>query len=58
VVESPDGKFLYIADYSGTVSVVPIASKTPLAIESAANDNNAAADWDLPALLQYEPALA
>jgi len=58
VVESPDGELLYIADYSGTVSVVPIASKTPLAIESAAHDNDAAADWDSPELLHYEPALA
>ena len=58
VVESPDGEFLYIADYSGTVSVVPIASKTPLAIESAAHDSDAPADWGLPELLQFEPALA
>jgi len=58
LVESPDGESLYVADYSGTVSVVPIASKTPLAIESAAHDNDAAADWDSPELLQYEPALA
>ncbi len=58
VVESPDGKFLYIADYSGTVRVAPIAatipSSNPLAIESA----DAPADWGLSELLQYEPALA
>ena len=28
VVESPDGKYLYIADYSGTVTVAPIASSS------------------------------
>ena len=58
VVESPDGKFLYVADYSGTVSVLPIASKVPLAIESAAHESDVAADWALSDLLQYEPALA
>ena len=58
LVESPDGELLYIADNSGTVSVVPIASETPLAIESAAHEKIAAADWDLPELVQYEPALA
>ncbi len=62
VVESPDGKFLYIADYSGTVSVAPIASafpsSNPLAIESAAHDSDAPADWGLSELLQYESALA
>ena len=54
VVESPDGKFLYIADYSGTVSVAPIASKAPVAIESA----DAPAAWRLPELELYESALA
>lgn len=58
VVESPDGEFLYIADYSGTVSVAPIASNNPLAIEGAAHESDAPADWGLPELLQFEPALA
>jgi len=62
VVESPDGKSLYIADYSGTVSVAPIASafpsSNPLAIESAAHGSDAPAGWDLPELLAHEPALA
>jgi YVTN family beta-propeller protein len=63
VVESPDGKCLYIADYSGTVTVAPIASTIPStkppAIESAAHQSDASPDWGIPELLlQYEPALA
>jgi len=63
VVESPDGKCLYIADYSGTVTVAPITSTIPStkppAIESAAHRSDASPDWGIPELLlQYEPALA
>jgi YVTN family beta-propeller protein len=63
VVESPDGKCLYIADYSGTVTVAPIASTipsgTPPAIEGAAYQCDASSHWGIPELLlQYEPALA
>jgi YVTN family beta-propeller protein len=64
VVESPDGKCLYIADYSGTVTVAPIASTipsgTPPAIESAAYQSDASSHWGIPELLlqQCEPALA
>ncbi len=57
-VESPDGKRLYVADYSGTVTVAPVASTAPLAIEGAAPRSHASADWVIPELLQYEPALA
>jgi YVTN family beta-propeller protein len=58
VVESPDGKYLYIADYSGAVTVAPIASTTPLAIGSAAHESDTSAEWITPELLQYEAALA
>jgi YVTN family beta-propeller protein len=58
VVESPDGKRLYVADYSGAVIVAPVASSAPLAIEGAAHRSYASADWVMPELLQYEPALA
>jgi YVTN family beta-propeller protein len=58
VVESPDGKRLYVADYSGAVIVAPVASAAPLAIEGAAHRGDSSADWVMPELLQYEPALA
>ncbi|MGO9155241.1 YncE family protein [Mycobacterium sp.] len=58
VVESPDGKRLYVADYSGAVIVTPVASTAPLAIEGAAHRSHASAEWVMPELLQYEPALA
>jgi YVTN family beta-propeller protein len=58
VVESPDGKCLYIADYSGAVTVTPVASAAPLAIEGAAHQGDASAAWVMPELLKYEPALA
>jgi YVTN family beta-propeller protein len=52
LVESPDGTQLYIADYDGVVTVAPIAS-TMTSIESA----DAAAEWSMPELMQYEEAL-
>jgi YVTN family beta-propeller protein len=58
VVESPDGKRLYVADYSGAVTVAPVASTAPLAIGGAAHRSDALAEWVMPELLQYEPALA
>lgn len=63
VVESPDGKCLYIADYSGTVTVAPIGSTIPSgappAIEGAAHQSDASSHWGIPELLlQYEPVLA
>ena len=58
VVESPDGKRLYVADYSGAVIVVPVASSAPLAIEGAEHRSYASAEWVMPELLGYEPALA
>jgi YVTN family beta-propeller protein len=47
VVESPDAKYLYIADYSGKVTVAPIAS-----------ESQASAEWVVPELPPCEPALA
>jgi YVTN family beta-propeller protein len=58
VVESPDAKYLYIADYSGAVTVAPVASIVALGIENAAHETQAPTDWVMPELLQYEPALA
>ena len=57
VLESPDGKRLYVADYSGTVTVVRVAPTAPLAIEGAAHRSYASADWVLPQLQNREPAL-
>jgi YVTN family beta-propeller protein len=58
VVESPDGKRLYVADYSGAVTVAPVASTAPLAIEGAAHRSYASAEWVMSEPLRYEPALA
>jgi YVTN family beta-propeller protein len=58
VVESPDAKYLYIADYSGAVTVAPVASIVTLGIENAAHETQTPADWVMPELAQYEPALA
>jgi YVTN family beta-propeller protein len=59
VVESPDGNRLYIAGYSGAVSVTPIASATPLAIESAAAEAElSTTGWLVPDLVPHEPVLA
>jgi len=38
VVESPDAKYLYIADYSGAVTVAPVASIVALGIENPAHE--------------------
>jgi YVTN family beta-propeller protein len=55
VVESQDGKNLYIADYSGAVIVAPVAS----AVVAIGSDiDSEAAEWAVPELLAYEPALA
>jgi DNA-binding beta-propeller fold protein YncE len=57
VVESPDGRQLYIADYSGAITVTPVASTTPSAIESAAPDGDVPAARLMPEVVQYQPAL-
>ncbi|BBX95321.1 hypothetical protein MLAC_06150 [Mycobacterium lacus] len=46
VVESPDGQYLYVADYSGTVTVAPVASTMAPGIE-----------WTVPELPRREAAL-
>lgn len=58
VVESPDAKYLYIADYSGTVTLAAVASIVALGTETAAPETQIPTDWVTPELLQYEPALA
>ncbi|MEM6105818.1 YncE family protein [Mycobacterium sp. 050272] len=58
-VESPDGKRLYIAGYSGAVSVTPIASATPMALESAAAMGElSTTGWLVPDVIPHEPVLA
>jgi YVTN family beta-propeller protein len=52
LVESPDGKRLYVAGYDGTVTVAPAAS-TAASIEGAGQES----EWAMPELLQYEAAL-
>jgi DNA-binding beta-propeller fold protein YncE len=59
VVESPDGTRLYVGGYCGSVSVTPIASASPLAIDAAAPDSElSTARWLLPDLVAHEPVLA
>jgi hypothetical protein len=61
VVESADARYLYIADYSGTVTVAPVASIVALGVETAevsVPESAPPADWVVPELLQREPALA
>jgi YVTN family beta-propeller protein len=58
VAESVDGKRLYVADYSGAVTVAPVASRAPLAIEGAAHRSDASTEWVMPELLHYEPTPA
>jgi YVTN family beta-propeller protein len=67
VVESADAKYLYIADYSGTVTAAPIASIVALGIETAErsvssvsslHESEAPAEWVVSELPPYEPALA
>jgi YVTN family beta-propeller protein len=58
VVESPDAKYLYIADYSGAVTVAPVASIVALGFENGVLDSETSAEWVVPELPQYERALA
>jgi YVTN family beta-propeller protein len=58
VVESPDGEYLYIADYSGRVTVAPVASIVALGAEGPALESRPSTEWVVPELEQYEPALA
>lgn len=56
VVESRDGKHLYIADYSGAVTVAPIAANVE-AGEPRAIEAKRSVDLFVPDLLQYDAAL-
>ncbi len=64
VVESLDGTYLYIADYSGAVIVAPVASAIGAIgadVESDAKTSvtsETPVEWEMPELLAYEPALA
>ncbi|KZS64307.1 YncE family protein [Mycobacterium ostraviense] len=56
VIESRDGGHLYIADYTGTVTMVPVAATVP-GVDDAV-ECGASTEWIMPELLQYEAALA
>jgi len=58
VAESPDGRYLYIADYTGTVTLTPTDASPASENEQPALESSRSVDWFLPELLQYEPALA
>lgn len=61
VVESADARYLYIADYSGAVTVAPVASIVALGLEiseTSVNEDDGPGEWVVPELPQYEPALA
>jgi DNA-binding beta-propeller fold protein YncE len=56
VIESPDGNRLYIADYSGAVTVLAIALTTASADVRTPDDEPTIPNlWALSALLQLEP---
>lgn len=60
-VESADARYLYIADYSGAVTVVAVASIVALGLEvseASVIESEAPGEWVMPELPQYEPALA
>jgi DNA-binding beta-propeller fold protein YncE len=59
VIESPDGKRLYIADYAGTVTVLAIAvATTPADVPAADDELTTPHPWAVPDLLLLEPTLA
>lgn len=58
VVESPDGKYLYIADYSGTITRTAVASTIVSGTEQLALQRRGSMQWFSPELQQYAPALA
>lgn len=57
LVESPDGHYLYIADFSGVLTAAPIVPTAGSAIEGGAPTVNAYGTW-APELPQWEPVLA
>jgi YVTN family beta-propeller protein len=58
VVEGPDAEYLYIADYSGKVTVAPVASIVALGAEPPALESQPSTEWVMPELEPCEPALA
>jgi YVTN family beta-propeller protein len=58
VVEGPDAEYLYIADYSGKVTVAHVASIVALGAEPPALESLPSTDWVLPELEPCEPVLA
>jgi DNA-binding beta-propeller fold protein YncE len=59
VIESPEGKRLYIADYAGTVNVLAIAvAAAPADVPTADDEPTAPRPWAVPDLLLLEPTLA
>ena len=58
VVEGLDAEFLYIADYSGNITVAPVASIVACGAEILALESRSSAGRAVPALRRYEPALA
>jgi hypothetical protein len=59
VIESPDGKRLYVADYAGSVTVLDIAVvAAPADVRAADDELTAPRPWAVPDLLLLEPTLA
>jgi DNA-binding beta-propeller fold protein YncE len=58
VVEGLDAEFLYIADYSGEVTVAPVASIVALGADPPALESRPSTEWVMPELEPREPALA
>ncbi|CAM3348143.1 hypothetical protein BST27_27395 [Mycobacterium intermedium] len=58
VVESPDGKYLYVADYDGIVTRALVGQTQEVPAEQQALEANMSVDWLLPELFEREPALA
>ncbi|OBA80638.1 hypothetical protein A9W99_16455 [Mycobacterium sp. 1164966.3] len=52
LVESPDGKYLYVAGYDGTVTVAPV-DPSMTSLEGVTHEG----EWTMPELMQYEAAL-
>jgi YVTN family beta-propeller protein len=58
VVEGPDAEYLYIADYSGMVTVAPVASIVASGAEPPALESRPSIEWVVPELGACEPAIA
>ena len=59
VIESPDGKRLYVGDYAGTVTVLEIAvAAVPADVPTVDDELTAPHPWAVPDLLLLEPTLA